>query len=53
MELHDKLNLLKLRYNKLAQSPKNLKCPGVLRKVARQLRNLEAQKIWKILEFRI
>ena len=53
MELHDKLNLLKMRYNKLAQSPKNLKCPGVLRKVARQIRNLEAQKIWKILEFRI
>lgn len=45
MTLHDKLTLLRLRYNKLAQSPKNLKCPGVLRKVARQIRNLESQEI--------
>jgi hypothetical protein len=45
MTLQDKLELLKIRYNKLAQSPKNWKCPGVMRKVARQIRNLEAQKI--------
>lgn len=26
------------RYNRLSQSPKNIKCPGVLRKLRRQLR---------------
>ena len=45
MTIQDRIELLRMRYNKLVQSPKNLKCPGVLRKVARQLRNLEAQKI--------
>lgn len=40
MTLQDQLGLLKMRYNKLAQRPKNVKCPGVLRKVNRQIRNL-------------
>lgn len=29
------------RYNKLNGSPKNIKCPGVVRKLARQIRNME------------
>lgn len=34
-----KINLLKDRYNKLSNSTKNIKCPGVVRKLRRQLRN--------------
>ena len=37
----EKLTLLKDRYNALAANPKNWKCPGVVRKLARQIRNLE------------
>lgn len=41
MTKEEKLMLLKDRYNKLAASPKNIKCPGVRRKLERQIRNLE------------
>ena len=37
----DKLALLKMRYNKLMMNGKNVKCPGILRKIARQIRTLE------------
>lgn len=33
-----KVALAKDRYVRLASSPKNIKCPGVLRKIARQIR---------------
>lgn len=36
-----KLALAKGRYARLAGTDKNVKCPGVLRKVRRQIRNLE------------
>lgn len=36
------LALKKEKLNKLSNSPKNLKCPGVVRKLRRQVRNLEA-----------
>lgn len=32
------------RIRKLKTSDKNIKCPGVLRKLNRKLRNLEAEK---------
>lgn len=38
-----KLTIAKGRYARLAGSEKNIKCPGVLRKVRRQIRNLEAK----------
>lgn len=40
-----KLALLRAenRYARLSVSVKNFKCPGVLRKLRRQLRNLKAQ----------
>jgi hypothetical protein len=39
-----KLLSLKLRYARLSADAKNIKCPGVLRKLARQIRNLEDPK---------
>ena len=36
------LALMKERLNKLENSPKNLKCPGAVRKLRRQIRNMEA-----------
>ena len=36
-----KLNILKDRYNKLVNKPINIKCGGVLRKLERQIRNME------------
>ena len=39
MSKEDKIAITKDRYNKLKESPKNIKCPGVLRKLERQLRN--------------
>ena len=36
-----KLALAKERLNKLEQSNKNLKCPGVKKKLTRQIRNME------------
>lgn len=37
----EKLAMAKGRYARLVGSDKNIKCPGVLRKVKRQIRNLE------------
>ena len=37
-----KLAMLKDRLKKLNGSPKNIKCEGVVRKLSRQVRNLEA-----------
>ena len=42
MTKEQKLALKKEKLNKLQNSPKNLKCPGVLRKLRREVRNLEA-----------
>lgn len=42
MTKEQKVAILKDRYNKLSNSPKNIKCPGVLRKLTRQLRNAGA-----------
>lgn len=39
MTKEQKVAILKDRYNKLNNSPKNIKCPGVVRKLTRQLRN--------------
>lgn len=36
-----RLAIMKDKLNKLANSPKNIKCPGVVRKLTRQVRNLE------------
>ena len=36
------LAIKKEKLNKLSNSPKNLKCPGVLRKLRREVRNLES-----------
>ena len=44
MTKEEKLKLLKDRYSKLNNSPKNIKCPGVVRKLARQIRNEERYK---------
>lgn len=41
MNREAKLALAKGRYARLAGSEKNIKCPGVLRKIKRQIRNLE------------
>jgi len=41
MTKEEKLAILKDKYSKLYNSPKNIKCPGVVRKLARQIRNLE------------
>lgn len=38
MTKEQKVAILKDRYNKLNNSPKNIKCPGVVRKLTRQLR---------------
>ena len=38
----DKLTIMKDRFNRLSNSPKDIKCPGVLQKLARQIRNLES-----------
>lgn len=37
----EKLALMKDRYNRLNGTPKNIKAPGVLRKLKRQIRNSE------------
>ena len=41
MNREAKLELVRGRYASLAGSEKNIKCPGVLRKIRRQIRNLE------------
>ena len=41
MTKEQKVAILKDRYNKLNQNGRNIKSPGVLRKLARQLRKAE------------
>lgn len=41
MSKEQRLALMKNRLSTLKGSPKNLKCPGVVRKLERQLRNME------------
>ena len=41
MSTEQKLNLMKARYARLTGSIKNIKCPGVARKLLRQIRNLD------------
>ncbi len=36
-----KLAIMKDKLNRLSNSPKNTKCPGVVQKISRQIRNLE------------
>lgn len=38
MNAQDHYNLLADRYNRLTANPKNWKCPGVVRKLRRQIR---------------
>lgn len=39
--LAEKLAIKKDRLNSLKNSPKNIKCPGVVKKLTREIRNLE------------
>lgn len=41
MNKEQKLAILKNRLATLEENPKNIKCPGVLRKLRRQVRSLE------------
>ena len=41
MTSKEKLLILNDKINKLENSAKNIKCPGVLQKLRRQVRNLE------------
>lgn len=41
MTKEEKLALMKNRKNKLNESPKNIKCGGALKKLTRQIRNME------------
>lgn len=41
MTKEQKLALTKDRYKKLVGTEKNIKCPGTVRKLARQIRNAE------------
>jgi hypothetical protein len=41
MTKDEKLSMMKFRYNRLNGTPKNIKCPGVLKKLKRQIRNME------------
>jgi hypothetical protein len=43
MDLSVKLAILKERLNKLENSQKNVKCPGVKKKLTRQVRNMESK----------
>lgn len=45
MTKNEKLILMKDRYNKLYGSAKNIKCPGVVRKLRRQIRNMEKAEV--------
>lgn len=42
MTQEQKLQVMKARLSKLEGTPKNVKCPGVARKLRRQIRNTEA-----------
>ena len=37
----ERLNLMKDRLGRLQNSPKNIKCPGVVRKLSRQVRKMD------------
>ena len=41
MNKEQKLALMKNRLASLKGNPKNVKCPGVVRKLSREIRNLE------------
>lgn len=41
--LEQKLAILNDKINRLENSPKNIKCPGVLKKLYRERRNLEKE----------
>lgn len=41
MTREDKLSIMKNRLSILEESPKNIKCPGVVKKLRRQIRNME------------
>lgn len=41
MTVEQKLAIMKNRLATLENSPKNIKCPGALRKLRRQIRNME------------
>ena len=43
MTREDKLALMKDRYNRLNGSPKNVKCGGAVKKLKRQIRNMESK----------
>jgi len=43
MTAEQKLVLKKVRLAKLEGTPKNLKCPGVVRKLRREIRNAETR----------
>lgn len=40
----EKLALMETRLKKLRNNPKNIKCPGVVRKLSRQVRNLKSKE---------
>ena len=37
----ERLAIMKNKLNRLENSPKDIKCPGVVQKIRRQIRNLE------------
>ena len=39
----EKLSLIKDRYNRLKENPKDLKSPGAVKKLLRQIRNMEKE----------
>ena len=41
MSKEQKLAMMKNRLSVLGQNPKNIKCPGVVKKLRRQIRNME------------
>lgn len=41
--LAEKLLIKKDRLNSLKNSPKNVKCPGVVKRLTREIRNLEKE----------
>ena len=43
--LEEKLAIKRDRFNSLRNSPKNEKCPGVVKRLAREIRNLEKRLV--------
>ena len=41
MTIQEQLNLAQNRYNTLSHKPQNIKCGGVLKRLARTIRNLK------------